>query len=85
MSSLILDTERLYSIAYNKVLSQFDKSYDWKLKPLIMGSQQLDACQKIIDFYSLPIEAKDFSQQLKDLAEVMMIDAELMPGLGFHF
>lgn len=78
-----LDTERLYSIAYNKVLFPFNKSYDWKLKPLIMGSQQLDACQKIIDFYSLPIDAQDFSQQLKDHAEVMMIDAQLMPGLGY--
>ncbi|KAL5278559.1 HDHD1 family protein [Megaselia abdita] len=80
MDGTLLDTERLYSIAYNKVLSQFGKSYDWKLKPLIMGSQQLDACQKIIDFYSLPIEAAEFSLQLKDQAEDMMIDAQLMPG-----
>lgn len=81
ITALILDTERLYSKAYNKVLSRFNKSYDWEIKPKVMGRQQLDACQTIIDFYSLPIDAKDFSQEVKEEAEVLMIEAQLMPGL----
>ncbi|KAL5278561.1 HDHD1 family protein [Megaselia abdita] len=80
MDGLLLDTERLYTVAYNNVLSQFGQKFNWDIKIQLMGMHHLAAVQKVIEDLSLPISVDDFSKQLKGHQDVLMPEAKLLPG-----
>ena len=47
MDGLLLDTENLYSQAYQKVLDEFGHVYTYEFKTTLMGQGPLDCGKKV--------------------------------------
>ncbi|XP_061387313.1 probable pseudouridine-5'-phosphatase isoform X1 [Musca vetustissima] len=81
MDGLLLDTERLYTDATQKILNMFgDQVYTFDVKLSLMGMVHMDMCRKIVDAYKLPITPEEYSKLQKQINSEIMINAQLMPG-----
>ncbi|XP_025158324.1 pseudouridine-5'-phosphatase isoform X2 [Harpegnathos saltator] len=81
MDGLLLDTETLYTVAYNRVTQEFGKTYTWQHKAKIMGFKSTDAVQTIIDILELPIMVQEFEDKLTTLYQELFPQCNLMPGV----
>ncbi|KAK2583085.1 hypothetical protein KPH14_009116 [Odynerus spinipes] len=81
MDGLLLDTETLYTIAYNQITQKYGKTYTWEHKTKIMGYKSSEAAQTIVDMLELPISGKEFENQLIEIYKDMFPKCKLMPGV----
>ncbi|XP_069748172.1 pseudouridine-5'-phosphatase isoform X2 [Narcine bancroftii] len=81
MDGLLLDTERLYTIAFDEVCSRYNKNFTWDLKGTIMGMQVLDAAKIICETLELPISPKELIEETSVIQDRLFPCAELMPGV----
>ena len=51
MDGLLLDTERMYTIAQQKILDRFGIQFTWEVKSKMMGRKALDAVNLMLDIY----------------------------------
>jgi len=77
---LYIDTESLYSMAYNCITQEYGKIYTWEHKAQIMGYRSAEALQKIIDMLQLPITVKIFEDKLAPIYQEAFPRCNLMPG-----
>lgn len=80
MDGLLLDTEKIYTQAAQSILDKYGKTYTWDVKLTLMGLQNREVSQIIVDSYDLPMTWQEYSKLQKQAAEAAMIEAELMPG-----
>uniref|UniRef100_A0A0A1WZV0 Probable pseudouridine-5'-monophosphatase n=1 Tax=Zeugodacus cucurbitae TaxID=28588 RepID=A0A0A1WZV0_ZEUCU len=80
MDGLLLDTEKLYSQATQEILDPYGKTYTWDVKVSVMGLQTQQVAEAIVDAYKLPISWEEYAQKQRDRTEILMTEAELMPG-----
>ncbi|XP_020281728.1 pseudouridine-5'-phosphatase [Pseudomyrmex gracilis] len=80
MDGLLLDTESLYSMAYNRVTQEYGKTYTWEHKAAIMGYRSAEALGKIIDMLELPISVQTFEEKLAPIYQEVFPSCGLMPG-----
>jgi len=75
-----VDTESLYTMAYNCVTQEYGKTYNWEHKSKIMGLQSTDAIQTIIDILQLPVTVQTFEDKLAPIYQEVFPQCNLMPG-----
>lgn len=80
LDGLLLDTERLYSEAFQAVCSRHGKSYDWGVKSAVMGRTAPEAARVIIDVLGLPMSVEELRQETDVELARLLPTAELMPG-----
>lgn len=80
MDGLLLDTESLYTLAYNRVIQEYGKTYGWEHKAKIMGFKGTEALQTIIDMLQLPITVQAFEDKLAPIYQEIFPKCDLMPG-----
>ncbi|XP_011687086.1 PREDICTED: pseudouridine-5'-phosphatase-like [Wasmannia auropunctata] len=80
MDGLLLDTESLYTKAYNCVTQEYGKTYGWEHKAKIMGYKSAQALQLIIDMLELPITVQTFEDKLAPIYQKLFPQCNLMPG-----
>ncbi|KXZ42821.1 hypothetical protein GPECTOR_116g353 [Gonium pectorale] len=83
MDGLLLDTENAYTVAQQRVLDRFGRTFTWELKAKMMGRQPLDAVNVLIRELQLrpeEITAEQFLAERDALLEVAFAESELMPG-----
>ena len=68
MDGVLLDTEPLYTLAYDRILEQWDCKLDPETKLEIMGRRSQDSAAWVIEKFSLPISPADF---LKERAKLL--------------
>ncbi|MCL4124104.1 UNVERIFIED_CONTAM: hypothetical protein GTU68_015220, partial [Idotea baltica] len=76
----IVDTEKLYTIATERVAALYGKTYPWELKLSQMG-HRLEECAKIIiEGLNLPLTVKDYLQKTEYHQIQLFPNSQLMPG-----
>lgn len=80
MDGLLLDTESLYTMAYNRVTQEYGKTYTWEHKAKIMGFRSSDALQTIINMLQLPITVQVFEDKLAPIYQEVFPKCDVMPG-----
>ena len=90
MDGLLLDTERLYTVAQQKILDRFNIQFTWEVKSKMMGRKALDAINVMLDIYQLrdQISAESFLKEREEILDKLFPTCELMPGvekLLLHF
>ncbi|XP_045779321.1 pseudouridine-5'-phosphatase-like [Maniola jurtina] len=80
MDGLILNTEDLYTVAFQNIVSRYGKNYTFDLKLTLMGCQSKETAELIISALELPMTPEEFIKESKEQFEVLFPDSELMPG-----
>ncbi|XP_047537541.1 pseudouridine-5'-phosphatase-like [Vanessa atalanta] len=80
MDGLLLNTEDLYTVAFQNIVSQYGKDYTFNLKLKLMGSQAHETAQTIVSELELPITPEEFIHESKKQFEVLFPDTNVMPG-----
>ena len=85
MDDLIVNSDPLHSIAWERVLSDFGKSFDdipSNKKSKFIGMRVIDICKEIINILGLDIDLNTFyEKRTKVFLEIVKSELELMPGL----
>ncbi|PNH12160.1 Pseudouridine-5'-monophosphatase [Tetrabaena socialis] len=53
MDGLLLDTESAYTVAQQRILDRFSRTFTWELKAKMMGRQALEGAQVLLDALEL--------------------------------
>jgi len=80
LDGVLLDTEKLYTEATQRVVGQYGKTFDWALKSLMMGRHELEAAELLIKTLELPITAEEYLRRQVPIAEGLFATAGELPG-----
>ena len=83
MDGLLLDTERLYSVAQQKILDRFGITFTYEVKAMMMGRKAVQAAQIMIDHYGIgdKLAAEDFVKEREEILDRLFPESELLPGV----
>jgi pseudouridine 5'-phosphatase len=59
MDGVLLDTEPLYTLAYNNIVQQYGKDYGWNIKSKMLGLAKMDGARLLIESLQLPISVDE--------------------------
>ncbi|XP_072118730.1 pseudouridine-5'-phosphatase isoform X2 [Mobula birostris] len=80
MDGLLLDTEKLYTVAFEEVCSHYSKKFTWELKSVLMGMRAADGAKLICKKLELPITPEQLMEELRVVERRLFPSAKLMPG-----
>nr|AAC47470.1 GS1-like protein [Drosophila melanogaster]AAC47473.1 GS1-like protein [Drosophila melanogaster] len=80
MDGLLLDTERLYTVATEMILEPYGKTYPFEIKEQVMGLQTEPLARFMVEHYELPMSWEEYARQQRANTEILMRNAQLMPG-----
>jgi pseudouridine-5'-monophosphatase len=80
MDGVLLDTERLYTEATQRICDRFGKTFDWSVKGNMIGRPALDSARYLVATLALPITPEDYLAERAALFETLMPTAAPMPG-----
>ncbi|CAI5502332.1 unnamed protein product [Closterium sp. Naga37s-1] len=81
MDGLILDTEGLYTVAQQRILSRFNREFTWALKVKMMGKKAAEAAKVVIEELGLQGEmsAEEFLKERENLLREEFPHCKLLP------
>jgi len=80
MDGLLLNTEDIYTIAFEKICKPYGKTYDWETKKLCMGNKFDVGGKIIIDRLGLPITVDQLKEKFDALIDDLFHSSELLEG-----
>lgn len=80
MDGVLLDTEPLYTVAYDRVLAPYGASLDWELKTQMMGRPALHSAGLAVAKYGLPITAEEFLRIRKPILDELFRNSPAIDG-----
>lgn len=80
MDGLLLNTETLYSEAFNRITNRYGKEFTWEHKAKTMGFKTSVVAQAVIDMLSLPMTIEEFEEEIVKLYQELFPSAILLPG-----
>ncbi|XP_030750340.1 probable pseudouridine-5'-phosphatase isoform X2 [Sitophilus oryzae] len=80
MDGVLLDTEPLYTKAFQNLVGRHGKTFTFDLKLKSMGSHRLEAAKMIIEELDLPMTPVEFDTLIEEQYQLLMNDTEIFPG-----
>ncbi|XP_077258938.1 pseudouridine-5'-phosphatase [Temnothorax americanus] len=80
MDGLLLDTEYLYTKAFNRITNRYGKEFTWEHKAQIMGSKSKDVAVYIVKMLELPLTSDEFRQEITGIYQELFPRTNPMPG-----
>ncbi|XP_018021444.1 pseudouridine-5'-phosphatase isoform X1 [Hyalella azteca] len=80
MDGLLLDTERLYTVAISELTEEYGKAYPWELKVQCMGMKGDASAKLIIDSLELPLTVPEYLEKIDLKYKELFPQAVLLPG-----
>ena len=81
MDGLLLDTERLYSMASSSILARHGKEYPFELKARLMGKRPREVVAAIIESTGVPLTVDEYMEQGAKLKEELLPTCQFLPGV----
>ncbi|KAJ6849736.1 (DL)-glycerol-3-phosphatase 2 [Iris pallida] len=83
MDGLLLDTEIYYTLVQEKILARFGKTFDWSLKPKMMGKKAIESAHIFVEESGLhgQLTPEGFLEEREAMLQDMFPGSELMPGV----
>eukprot|EP00899_Mesostigma_viride_P018774 jgi/Mesvir1/26899/Mv20627-RA.1 len=82
MDGLLLNTEDLYTVAAQRIASEYGQTFPFATKIRMMGLPALAACQLCIRETGLPLTPEEYLRKREAIQDELWPTAELMPGAG---
>ncbi|XP_029156828.1 LOW QUALITY PROTEIN: pseudouridine-5'-phosphatase-like [Nylanderia fulva] len=80
MDGLLLDTEHLYTKAFNRIINRYGKEFTWDHKAKTMGFKTKDVASFAVEELELPITAEEFWQEIVGIFKELFPHTSTMPG-----
>ena len=80
MDGLLLDTETIYTLATQQILSPFKLEFTWELKSKMMGLDEQTAAEILVKETGIDMTAAEYLEQRTRLHEKMFLECGAMPG-----
>ncbi|PPQ63669.1 hypothetical protein CVT24_004554 [Panaeolus cyanescens] len=81
MDGLLIDSEKIYTIATNEVLAEYGKVMTWDIKAGCMGKPEIPAAQYLLShFPDLPIDIDTFLKERNRIQDTLWPTVPLLPG-----
>ncbi len=80
MDGVLLDTEPLYTVAYNRMMEPYGATLDRATKLEIMGRRAINSAAHVIDKFKLPITPEEFVERRKPILEELFENSPAVPG-----
>jgi len=80
MDGVLLDTEPLYTVAFDRVLAPFGCSLDRVTKAQLMGRPAAESTRIVLARYGLPLTPAEFQTRLRVAVTEVFADPPAMPG-----
>lgn len=80
MDGVLLDTEPLYTVATERVVSVYGKHYDFALKRRIMGGSARVGAKVVVEALDLPISPEEYLASRREHLDVLFRTTEAIEG-----
>lgn len=80
MDGLLLDTEGLYTQAFQQIVGRWGHVFDWSVKAHTIGLGALASAQHVVDALRLPITARQLLAERDPLLAELFVHCQPMPG-----
>lgn len=80
MDGVLLDTEPLYTTAYDRVMAPYGASLDWETKATMMGRPALVSAGLVIEKFGLPLKPEELLALRKPILQELFANAPAIPG-----
>jgi pseudouridine-5'-monophosphatase len=80
LDGVLLDTEGLYTLATQRVLDRYGKTYDWSLKVQTMGRDARIAARLIVERLGLPLTPEELLAARDPILEQLIEESPAMAG-----
>lgn len=80
MDGVLLDTEPLYTVAYNRMMAPFGATLDPATKLEIMGRRAINSAAHVIAKFKLPISPEEFVEKRKPILDELFENSPAVPG-----
>ncbi|KAF4125430.1 hypothetical protein GMORB2_4270 [Geosmithia morbida] len=82
MDGLLLNTEDIYTICVNEVLSRYGRpGMPWSVKAKLQGRPGPEATRIFIDWAKLPISVEEYTRQVSETQRELFPGAQPLPGV----
>jgi pseudouridine-5'-monophosphatase len=80
MDGVLLDTERFYTEATQRIVSRYGKRFDWSIKSNMMGRSPIEAIRYLVDVLQLPVSAETYLKEREKILRELALGSAPMPG-----
>lgn len=80
LDGTLLDTENLYTVAAQAVVSRYGKIYDWNVKRHVVGGDPMTGARYVVEALELPISAEAYMEAREELMRELCKNVPLMRG-----
>ncbi|KPV73757.1 uncharacterized protein RHOBADRAFT_66753 [Rhodotorula graminis WP1] len=81
MDGLMIDSERLYTVATNAVLAPYGKEMTWEIKAKLMGRPAHDAAARLIEATGVPLSVDELLTTMDAKLDGLFRSVEPLPGV----